>query len=185
MRPVADGRAFAVASGDQAEHIDEADLGSLDHPRRGGAWRRRSSHSRRGYLFFGPRNALFLALIILQPLISNTQPLAMFLDQIGDSDLSSYLEQKFPAGTAEDVVRMTLLNQGFKSPDPPPVDCLPQGEVAPVGRVIFPCPLHDPSKTLEYRWGRFPCGDTIIVWWSTGDSGGGTRVGGGHGHACL
>jgi hypothetical protein len=139
--------------------------------------------------FFGPEGALLLALVILQPLISTTQPPPMFADQIAGArfqqDLTPYLQQEFPTGTDESLVRRTLLKQGFKPPVPPPLDCWPQGKPAPVGKVIFLCPIHDPGKILGYRWERFPCAYTINVWWTPEDKGGISRIGGGYDEACL
>ncbi len=135
-------------------------------------------------LLFGPQNALLLVAILLQPLLSNTQPPPIFADSHW-GDVTDFLKKKFLLGTDAEVVKATLLSQGFTPPRPPPVACWPKGKPAPVGQVIFRCPVHDPNKTLEYQWGRFPCGDTIVVWWSAGDRGELTDIGGYHDHGCL
>jgi hypothetical protein len=135
---------------------------------------------------FGPQNAVLLVAVLLQPLLSNTQPPSIFADAGPDrGDFNAFLKKKFPAGIDAEALKATLLSQGFKRPRPPPVACWPRGKPAPVGQVIFPCPVHDPNKTLEYEWGRFPCGDTLVVWWSSGDRDELTDVGGYHSHGCL
>jgi hypothetical protein len=141
----------------------------------------------------GPQNALLLILIVLQPLISNRKPPPIVADQIEKPksgrplvrDLTPILQQKFPVGTREAVLRRTLLDQGFRPPTPPPVQCWPQGKPAPVGQVIFPCPIHDVNKTLEYTWGMFPCSSSIFVWWETGAGDDVTQIGGHYHFACL
>lgn len=137
----------------------------------------------------GPQNALLLAAVLLQPLLLNTRPPPIFADRVtrpeSSQDLTAPLRKKFPVGTDVRIVRATLLSQGFKPPKPPPAACWPQGKPAPVGQVIFPCPLHDPAKTLEYQWSHFPCGDTIVVWWSSAESGELTDIGGYHYYGCL
>ena len=138
-------------------------------------------------VLFGRQDALLLAGILWQPLLSNTQPPPMFADQpagLSVVDLGDVLHKKFPLGTDAGAVRAALRSQGFKPP-PPPVACWPRGKPPPSGQVVVPCPEHDPSKTLEYHWGRFPCGDTIVVWWSSGKRDELTDIGGYHGHGCL
>ena len=134
---------------------------------------------------WNPEAAILLVAVILQPLLANTHPPAIADGNVATEELTRVLEQKFPAGTNEAALRATLFSQGFRPPTPPPVKCWPRGQPAPVGQVIFPCPLHDPSKTLEYRWSSLVCGDTITVWWTTEDNGKITRIGGDHVHACL
>jgi len=95
------------------------------------------------------------------------------------------LQRKFPVGTDQGAVKATLLGQGFKPLTPPSEKCLPQGETAPVGRIVYPCLPYDLDKALEYEWSNFPCGDTIRVWWKTGANGAITEIGGYHGHGCL
>jgi hypothetical protein len=139
-----------------------------------------------GLFIWNPELTILLAAVILQPLLANTQPPAIADGHINTEDeWTDVLRQKFPAGTSEAVLQATLLRQGFKPPTPPPVQCWPRGQPAPVGQVIFPCPVHDPAKTLEYQWGNFPCGDTVTVWWTIGDNGKVAQIGGYHSHGCL
>jgi hypothetical protein len=133
-----------------------------------------------------PEGAVLVAAVFLQPLLGNTQPPAIADGHIKtDDELTDVLRQKFPVGTNEAVLRATLHHQGFKSLAPPPVKCWPRDQPAPVGQVVFPCPLHDPNMMLEYQWSNFPCGDTITIWWTTEDNGAITQIGGYHGHGCL
>jgi hypothetical protein len=139
-----------------------------------------------GLFIWNPNATTLLVAVILQPLLDNTQPPAIVDGHFtSDDELTDVLNQKFPFGTNEAVLRATLFQQGFKPLKPPPVACWPRGKPAPVGQLIFPCPLHDPSKTLEYQWSNFPCGDTITVWWSTTDDGAITQIGSNHIHGCL
>ncbi len=134
-------------------------------------------------IFFGPRNALVLALILLQPLLGNTRAPSIVAGQlsygIGGDDLSAFFREKFPLGSDEAIVRATLLRQGFKRPDPP-TQCLPHD-----GVVVLPCPVNDLSRTLKYQWSGFPCGDDVVVWWTASDGGAITDIRGYHTHACL
>jgi hypothetical protein len=134
---------------------------------------------------WNPEAALLLAAIILQPLLSNTHPAPIAEGHLTTEGWTRVLQQRFPAGTNEAVLKATLRHQGFKPPAPPPEKCWPQGKPAPVGRVIFPCPVHDPSKTLEYRWSDFPCEETMTVWWTTGDNGAIAQISGNYTRACL
>jgi hypothetical protein len=113
-------------------------------------------------LLFGPRNALLLALILLQPLLANTRPPAILADQVVEGpfgDLKPVFEQKFPLGTDEAVLRATLLRQGFN----------PQGS----------------DRMLVYRWERFPCSNSVDVWWTVNDHGAITDIGGRWYSGCL
>jgi len=113
-------------------------------------------------LLFGPRNALLLALILFQPLLTNTRPPAILADQILEGpfgDLKPVFEQKFPLGTDEAVLRATLLRQGFKS--------------------------SDSGRALVYRWDSFPCSNTVGVWWTANDHGAITDIGGRWHSGCL
>jgi hypothetical protein len=133
-----------------------------------------------------PEGAVLVAAVFLQPLFSNAQPPAIADGHIKtDDELTDVLKQKFPAGTNEAVLKATLFRQGFKPATPPPVPCWPRGQPAPVGHVVFPCPVHDPGRMLEYQWSDFPCSDTITVWWTLGDNGEVAQIGGYHGHGCL
>jgi hypothetical protein len=131
----------------------------------------------------GLQTTLLVASVILQPLIATTKPPAILAGQIGDGpfggDLTPFLRQRFPLGTNETVITTTLLRQGFRLPKPPSA-CGP-----PAGQVILPCPVRQPSRTLEYEWSQFPCGDKATVWWTVGDHGAITDIGGRHSRVCL
>ncbi|WP_119270610.1 hypothetical protein [Taklimakanibacter deserti] len=118
------------------------------------------------------------AVILLYSLVGNTHPPAIAEDQFAGASwpsrteasakLTTLLQRKFPVGTSEDALRATLSSQGFKPLSPPPADCLPAGQPAPIGRAVTTCPTHDQSKILEYRWGVV-CGETITIRWWTDD----------------
>jgi hypothetical protein len=113
-------------------------------------------------LLFGPRNALLLALILFQPLLTNTRPPAILADQslAGPfGDLKPVFVQKFPLGTDEAVLKATLQRQGFKP--------------------------SDSDRTLVYRWDRFPCTNSVDVWWTANDHGAITDIGGRWHSGCL
>jgi hypothetical protein len=119
-----------------------------------------------------------MVIFLLDP-FSNTQPPAIVAGQIrtgaGD-DLNTFFRQKFPVGTDETIVRTTLLQQGFTRPHPA-LACRPRNG--------DPCPAYDLSRTLEYAWGRIPCGNQVVVWWTASDHGAITDIGGYHHFACL
>ncbi|MBO0696205.1 MAG: hypothetical protein J2P56_08915 [Verrucomicrobia bacterium] len=81
--------------------------------------------------------------------------------------LTALLRRKFPTGTSEGALKSTLLNQGFKPPPQPPADCVPPDDRGVVRRSYNICPPYDPGKALLYSWGNFPCGQTLVVRWST------------------
>jgi hypothetical protein len=135
-----------------------------------------------------PGGAMMVAYVLLEPVIANTHPPPIVNGVSGwrdEGQLTRMLQQKFPAGTTEGVVKATLLRQGFKPLTPPPEKCVSRGETAPVGRIVYPCLPYDLDKALEYNWSNFPCGDTIRIWWKIGDNGAITEIGGYHGSACL
>jgi hypothetical protein len=140
--------------------------------------------------------ALLSAWAISEPLFSNTRP-PVIADGLfkswdwrmnwrdEDAQFATILEREFPVGTSEAQLKSTLLAQGFKPPPPSRHDCLPQGQPAPIGKMVFRCPTHDLSRELRYEWSRFPCGQQIVVWWTPGDKGDITEVKGVHGGGCL
>jgi len=137
---------------------------------------------------WNPEGVILLAGVILQPLLSNTHPPPIVNGTSGwqdEGELTRMLQRKFPAGTEAAVVKAELVGQGFKPLTPPPEKCVPRGETAPVGRIVYPCPPYDLDKALEYKWSNFPCGDTILIWWKTGENGAITQIGGYHGSGCL
>jgi hypothetical protein len=142
-----------------------------------------------------PEATVLLALVLVNPLISNTHPPAIAQGQITAQDwghwhdvsrkLTGVLEREFPVGTSEAALKSTLRGQGFKPLPAPPADCLPAGEAAPVGRVVDQCPTGDRSRILRYAWGSFPCGATITVQWTAGDNGAITHIAGWYDDGCL
>jgi hypothetical protein len=138
-----------------------------------------------GLYIWNPEATTLVVAVILQPLLANTQPPAIFDGHLQSDEIADVLKQKFPIGTNEAALKMALFQAGFKPPKPPPAPCWPRGKPAPVGQLIFPCPAHAASQTLEFQWSNFPCGDTITVWWTTGDGGKVTQIGGYHTHGCL
>jgi hypothetical protein len=98
--------------------------------------------------------------------------------------LSSVLQQKFPAGTSEAVLKSTLQRQGFKPIPPPPADCVRPGVTPPIGRVFVQC--YDATNQLRYEWGDgLVCGATVAVAWTTDGKGGVASVRGSYYSACL
>jgi hypothetical protein len=65
-----------------------------------------------------------------------------------DARWSAVLQQKFPPGTSEALLKSTLLSQGFKHVSSPPPNCLRPGERPKVGVVFVEC--YDSTKQLEY-----------------------------------
>ena len=128
-------------------------------------------------LIWGP-----IIIFLLDP-FANTQPPAIVAGQIrtgaGD-DLNAFFRQKFPVGTDETIVRATLLQQGFKRPNEGHLACRPRD-----GKLLADCPAYDLSRTLEYAWGRIPCGNQVVVWWTASDRGAITDIGGYHHFACV
>jgi hypothetical protein len=100
--------------------------------------------------------SIVVAIILIQPLISNTHPppllVQLYQDQPvgaksdGDANrtLTTLLQRRFPTGTSEGALKATLLDQGFNS-------CRP-------------------GHCLRYTWGRFPCGASLTVWWTVDHS---------------
>lgn len=136
--------------------------------------------------------------ILLQPLIANMHPPAMFADEMvgsqppdraeTDRRLTARLHQKFPLGTTEDTLQKALLAEGFKPLPPPPSDCVPpvqNGELMHVARPRTICLPQDQSKSLQYVWGGGVCDRTITVRWSTDDRSTVTLLDGYFDTACL
>lgn len=135
------------------------------------------------------------AVMLLHSLIGNKHPPPIAEDQLAGASwqneaepgakLTTLLQRKFPIGTNEDTLRATLSSQGFKPLPPPPADCLPAGQPAPIGRVVTTCPTDDQSKILEYRWGGGVCAETITVRWWTDDRHAITDLDAAYHAACL
>lgn len=134
---------------------------------------------------WNPEATALVVAVILQPVLSNTQPPPIAEGQTAEEELSRIFERKFPPGSNESALRTTLLRQGFKYPPTPAQQCLPAGQPAPVGGAFYRCPTYDPSKMLEYQWNNFPCGETILVFWSAGENGAITQIKGEYTRACL
>jgi hypothetical protein len=138
-----------------------------------------------GGFIWNPEATALLVTVLLQPVLSNTQPPPIAEGQTATEQLTRIFGRKFPPGSKESALRMTLLSQGFKSPPAPSEQCVPAGRPTPVNRVFYRCPTYDPSKTLEYQWNNFPCGETILVLWSAGENGAITQIKGEYTRACL
>jgi hypothetical protein len=148
-----------------------------------------------------PPAAWLLTVMLLQPLISNSRPPAIADGHIPAEEwghwndgrrqldtnrkLAAIFAEQFPNGTSEGVLTSTLRKQGFKSPPLPRGNCIPKVQPAPVGQVYYTCPEGDPSRVLQYGWGRVPCGESITVQWTTGDRGEITNISVGYSGACL
>jgi hypothetical protein len=128
-------------------------------------------------IFLGP-----IIFFLLDP-FSNSEPPPIVAGKVhtgaGD-DLNTFFRQKFPVGTDEAIVRAALLQQGFKPPEAGHLACRPRD-----GKITFPCPAYDLSRTLEYAWGHFPCGNQVVVWWTASEQGAITDIGGYHHFACV
>jgi len=107
----------------------------------------------------------------------------------GGRRLTAVLERRFPNGTPESSLKSVLLKQGFHSIPPPPADCLPPGQVAPVGVIYLTCLTADQKekleRTLKYTWGNGVCSEFVQVMWSADDGGEITHVQGSYYGACL
>jgi hypothetical protein len=141
-----------------------------------------------------PTETIFLLEALVYSLFANDKPPPLFKDDLAgmwnkwdeaSQRLTSRLQQQFPAGTAETLLKSALLKQGFESLTPPRSDCVPAGQELPVGRVITRCPTHDPSKTLTYHWGGVVCTEIIAVQWTTDDADAIAKVSGTYYAGCL
>ena len=110
--------------------------------------------------------ALLFALVIVDPLFSNSRPPAI-ADSLftswdwrhwGDDDrrLTSILERGFPVGTNETRLKSILLNQGFKPLAAPPQACLPQGQPSPVGKPSIHVPHTIEARCSSTSGANFP-----------------------------
>jgi hypothetical protein len=140
-----------------------------------------------------PTETIFLLEALVYSLFANDKPPPLFKDDLAgmwnkwdeaSQRLTSRLQQQFPAGTAEPLLKSALLKQGFELSPPPRSDCLPAGQEVPVGRVFTRCPTHDPSETLNYYWGVV-CTETITVRWTTDGVNAIAEVSGRYYAACL
>ena len=101
-----------------------------------------------------------------------------------DAELTAALEHNFGLGANEEVLRSTLLAQGFKPLPPPPADCLPADQKPPLRKVYVPC--YSTKNILRYEWnGNLVCLDAIAVTWRTNDKREITEVKGSYSSACL
>jgi hypothetical protein len=98
--------------------------------------------------------------------------------------LTAALEEKFPLGAKADDLKRFLISQGFRSLKPPPANCVPAGQSAPVGVAYVNC--YDINNRLEYHWNAgMVCGETIVVHWSANGREELTHLAGGYQAACL
>jgi hypothetical protein len=140
-----------------------------------------------------------LAALFVNP-FSNSSPPPIAEGQITEKDwhhwddggrkLTAVLTRRFPIGTNEATLKSTLLAQGFHFAKlPPPENCVPPGQSAPVGVIFYHCLSPDRKKalerTLEYIWGRFPCSQSLLVEWSVDDRGEIANVQGYYHGVCL
>src|SRR5688500_11203499 len=142
-----------------------------------------------------PSGTILGAAMLHHSLFGNTHPPPIAEDQLAGASwpsqteasakLTTLLQRRFPIGTNEDTARSILLSQGFKPLPPPPADCLPVGQPAPIGRAIAHCPTHDQSKILEYRWGGGVCAETSSGRWWTDDRHAITELDAAYYAACL
>ena len=126
-----------------------------------------------------PERTLALLDVLLEPMIANTKPPAMFADQLtpartADRDevsrqLTARLQQEFPVGTTEATLTKALLAQGFKPVETPQncVQPVQNGQPLRIDKPVAVCPPQDQRKSLKYGWGRGVCGATIWIRWST------------------
>jgi hypothetical protein len=107
----------------------------------------------------------------------------------GGRKLTAVLERRFPNGTPEFDLKSVLLKQGFHPVPPPPADCLPPGQIPPVGVIYRTCLTADQKekleRTLEYTWGNGVCTEFVQVWWSVDDRHDITQAQGSYYGACL
>jgi hypothetical protein len=121
-----------------------------------------------------------IGLVVSWYLLSlNWHPPQMVAGQIADDDwrdrnevsqkFTALLQQKFPVGTGEFLLKSWLFAQGFARPtESGRADCQPPVQVEPIGMVRVTCSY--PINVLEYHWTvGLICGSTLSVKWSTDD----------------
>jgi len=103
--------------------------------------------------------------------------------------LTEALQSKFPIGSREEILKSSLLGQGFRSVEPPPSNCIPPGQHVPIGVIFYQCltPAQEEQRkrTLVYKWGGGICTEFVYVTWSSDELGTLTHVGGRYYGACL
>lgn len=105
----------------------------------------------------------------------------------GDDDrkLAAIVEKTFPIGGTQSQLTSALAAQGFR---PSAVHgCVLQGDLLPIATAYYRCSPqpNDPNKELAYDWSKFPCRQTIRIWWETQDNGVVTHVFGEHSGGCI
>jgi hypothetical protein len=144
-----------------------------------------------------PETFLVAAIILTMLLNPGPPPIAegqitgnewMHWDE-GGRKLTAVLERRFPDGTPESDLRSVLLRQGFHPVPPPPADCWPPGQDAPIGVVHYTCLTADQKdklgRTLQYTWGDGVCSQFVRVMWSSDGRGTVSQVRGTYHGACL
>jgi hypothetical protein len=107
---------------------------------------------------------------LLHPPIANTQPPAMFADQLttGRADkaetsrqLTARLQHEFPIGTTEATLKEKLLAQGFKPLDLPQncVQPVQNGQLLQADGQVAVCLPPSQGKSLKYEWSSGVCGN--------------------------
>ena len=87
--------------------------------------------------------------------------------EAGSANFETVIRRRFPPGTSEQSLRQVLIGQRFKQdPGFPPACVGHSGQTVKDGGVMMECPAEDPSRTLFYYWGGFPCSNVLIVDWS-------------------
>jgi hypothetical protein len=148
--------------------------------------------------------ALVVALLVYLPmrlvvfaLLAAGRPPAIARAEMTDQDwtrdagrkFTAVLARKFSEGTKENTLISVLVAQGFRSPEPPPDNCIPPGQRPPARVVFYGCLTEKQEKvrqrTLVYEWGGFICVDRVSVRWSADDHGGITNIQGTYRQICL
>jgi hypothetical protein len=151
-----------------------------------------------GILVFDPTARLVVG-VLMAPLFINAGPPPIAQGVITKMDwphfeaaskkMTEVLQSKFPVGSKEDILRSSLLGQGFRSMEPLPTNCIPPGQAAPVGVVFYRCLTpqaeEQRKKTLVYEWGNGICREKLFVIWSSDQLGVLTDVRSHYDGACL
>ena len=150
-------------------------------------------------LFVFSSTARVAMILLIASLLNNSKPPPIAQGVITELDpprfetaskkLTEALQSKFPIGSREEIFKSSLLGQGFRSVEPPPSNCIPPGQHAPVGVVVYRCLTPEQEeqrkRTLVYRWSGGICSDSIYVTWSSDELGALTHVVGRYHGVCL
>ncbi len=104
----------------------------------------------------------------------------------GSASFDTVIRRRFPPGTGEQMLRQVLIGQGFKQDPGFPPSCVGHsGQTVKDGDGMMECPAEDPSRTLFYYWGLFPCSNVLTVDWTADTAGRITNVEGGYEYRCI